>query len=186
MWIRLAVLGLVLLSPIVASPVAHAQSEQSQLAPQRVLGVWDLVLSPTEQQRVDALELAFSDPIPTDEAIAAADLGDDASMLVALVTATRRADPADPSLATYRAGMEGLRSATLTVDGTTMVLDFGTSQSVLGYTVLDARSNRMRIETSDVTGEHSRAIVRLRDDGQSMLFIEERRGGQRLGFTRPQ
>ncbi|MGK0346248.1 MAG: hypothetical protein ACI855_002321 [Myxococcota bacterium] len=186
MWIRLAVLGLALLAPGLTTPVAQAQSTQADLAPQKALGVWNLVLSPSEQERVDALELAFADPIPTDEDIAASDLSDDAGMLVGLVTATRRADPADPSLATYRAGMEGLKTASLTVDGTTMVLDFGTSQSVLGYTVLDARSNRMRVETSDVTGAHSRAIVRLRGDGQTMLFIEERRGGQRLGFTRPE
>lgn len=186
MWIRLAVLGLALLAPGVQTSVAHAQQQQSDLAPARALGVWDLVLSPSEQERVDALELAFADPIPSDDDIAAAGLSEDAAMLVGLVAATRRTDPADPSLATYRAGLQGLKTATLTVDGTTMVLDFGTSQSVLGYTVLDARSNRMRIETSDVTGEHSRAIIRLRDDGQTMLFIEERRGGQRLGFTRPQ
>ncbi len=185
MWIRLAVLGFALLTPGVLTSVSHAQSTQQELAPEKALGVWNLVLSPSEQERVDALELAFADPIPTDEEIAAADLSDDAGMLVGLVAATRRTDPDDPSLATYRAGMEGLRTASLTVDGTTMVLDFGTSQSVLGYTVLDARSNRMRVETSDVTGEHSRAVIRFRDDGQSMLFIEERRGGQRLGFTRP-
>lgn len=186
MWIRLAVLGLALLTPVAMTSVAHAQSGPSALAPDKALGVWDLVLSPSEQERVDALEFAFADPIPTDDAIANAGLSEDAAMLVALITATRRSDPNDPSLATYRAGMEGLKTASLTVDGTTMVLDFGTSQSVLGYTVLDARSNRMRVETSDVTGEHSRAIVRFRDDGQSMMFIEERRGGQRLGFTRPQ
>lgn len=185
MWIRLAVLGLALLTPGLMTSVSHAQSTQADMASSKALGVWDLVLSPSEQERVDALELAFAEPIPTDEEIAAADLSDDAAMLVGLVAATRRTDPADPSLETYRAGMEGLKTATLTVDGTTMVLDFGTSRSVLGYTVLDSRSNRMRIETSDVTGEHSRAVIRFREDGQSMLFIEERRGGQRLGFTRP-
>ncbi len=185
MWIRLAVLGLALLTPGVMTSVSHAQSTQADMASSKALGVWDLVLSPSEQERVDALELAFAEPIPTDEEIAAADLSDDAAMLVGLVAATRRTDPADPSLETYHAGMEGLKTATLTVDGTTMVLDFGTSRSVLGYTVLDSRSNRMRIETSDVTGEHSRAVIRFREDGQSMLFIEECRGGQRLGFTRP-
>lgn len=186
MWIRVAILGMALLAPVGVTAVAHAQSGPAVLAPEKVLGVWDLVLSPSEQERVDAIELAFSDPIPTDEVIAAADLSEDASLLVGLITATRRSDASDPSLQTYRAGMEGLKTASLSVDGTTMVLDFGTSQSVLGYTVLDARSKRMRVETSDATGEHSRAILRLRDDGQSMLFIEERRGGQRLGFTRPQ
>lgn len=168
---------------VVAPETACAQS--AEVASEKALGDWDLQLAPSEAERVVALEMAFLEPIPSDEDIESAGLNEDAVMLVSLVVALRRADPADPALQTYRDGLDGLRGASLTVTGVQMSLDFGTSTSVLAYRVLDTRTSRMRIETTDVTGDHTMAVIRFRDNDQTMLFLEEGRGGQRLVFTRP-
>ena len=165
-----------------AGSVASAQEADD--VSMRVRGTWNLTLSPSEAERVRALELAFADPVPSDEALGEASLDEEAMMVATLVTAIRRTNPEDPELDQYRAGLEGLKNATLVVDGVSLTLDFGTMVSRLGYRVLDERRDRMRIETSDEVGDHSIAVLRLRDDGSVMQFIEEGRNGQRLAFTR--
>ena len=183
-WVRATLLTMMLASgaSVVAPSIAVAQADE--LASARVRGQWNLTLSPSQEQRVRALEFAFQDPVPTDDALREVALDEEAMMLATLVVALRRDNPGDPQIRQYREGLEGLKSATLVVDETTMTIDFGTMTSRLAYRILDDRPDRMQVETTDVMGDHTIAALRLREDGTVMQYIEEGPNGQQLGFTR--
>lgn len=167
----------------VGSDVAAAQ-EPVELASSKVLGRWNLVLSEEEQHQVDALALAFRDPIPTDEELDAADLSEDASMVTTLVVGLRRIDPNDPALDQYRQDMLALRDASLTITDDRMSLSIGPDTQVLTYDVLDARETRMRVRTTDAAGVEQTTVLRLKDEDQTLSVVEETRDGARLLFHR--
>lgn len=182
-WLRLALLALSLAGPVAVPFASTAQAEDPAGVQERVVGVWDLVPTAEQQAEVAALELAFQDPVPTDEAIQAA-LDGAAEALALLVVATRRSHPEAGELQTYRASLSGLRSTSLHISPAEMSLDFGTQRSTLRYEVVDENPTALRALTTDEGGSTGRVTLQLRDDDQTLLLVEDGADGQRMQFTR--
>lgn len=177
-------LALALVAPIATLSPREAHAQEPAPLARRVLGEWRLVLDEADRRQLEALELAFRDPVPSDDEIAAAALADDAAMLVGLIVGLRRVDPEDPALAAYREGLIGLRGARFVVTESAMTLSFGSTSSTQTYQVIGERGDRLRIEVRAEDGSRIDAVLRLREEEGLLQYAEAGRDGQRLDFRR--
>lgn len=142
-------------------------------------GEWTLELDADLTAQLAALELAFRDPIPTDEELAAQDLPARAASTATLVVRARRANPDAELLATYRSLLGQMKTQKVVFEGDS--LRFGNAESSLQgtYEVLETNENggRIRITPSEgrardhlVVFEHTDRVS-LTPDGTDRAMV---------------
>lgn len=158
-------------SPTAPGPAAVASPRE------RLLGTWSIVLSDEERRQVELLQLAFRDPAPTEEELAASPWSEEERGMVRLMAAARAADPDDPKVAEMKAAAEGLRSATLTITADTMTFQAGAVTEVSTWSVQAEEAESLTIEAVEPVGSDGspgeRDLATIRFEGEDRLVMAD-------------
>ncbi|MFH1464391.1 MAG: hypothetical protein ABIO70_08390, partial [Pseudomonadota bacterium] len=114
---------------------------------QRLLGSWTMALTEAQQRQYRILELAFGDPPPEAQQIAALGLDQSEQLMLNAAMAGRAQDPDDPSIAELRRGLAELASAILEVTADQLVFTFSEEREEAAYTVISEEDGVLVLRT---------------------------------------
>jgi hypothetical protein len=172
------------------APEQGAQDQpppEAEKASSLVQGEWALELTPTQQRQHELLQLAFQDPPPTQDELAALDLAPDEELMLGMVLMGREQHPDDAATPQVHRSLAELSSATLTVSADTMVFSHGEEADEASYTVVNEEGGSLVVETTtQVEGQPVVEKVNILLEGRDrlQLWAEGEPASARQAFVR--
>ncbi len=178
--LRAALLATTLLTaPAWATDAPRAAEAATPAAAARLIGTWKVQLDETQQAELKMMKLALRDPPPTEAELK--ELPEELRTMVQVLGAMRELDPEGAQLTEIRAMIDGLESARITFDATSMRLAFGAVDIQGPYTVARGQGDALTLVHRPEGAPQQTMTVRF--EGATVLAMDNE-AGKTTRFTR--